>query len=84
MRRTTLAWLAHCLMYLSAVVFSGTVLSALLAVSRRAGSRLTIGLFVLGTCLLILALVLELMELLLAQETLREETEDILSQETTV
>lgn len=78
MRRAALAWLAHCLMYGAAITFSGTVLAALLALRRAAWGGTTIGLFVLGTCLLIFALILEFLELLLAQATLRWETRDVL------
>jgi hypothetical protein len=81
MRRATLSWLAHCLMYVAAVIYSGTVVSALLALRRADWSRPTIGLFLLGTCLLILALALEFLELLLAHATLQWETRDVLSDE---
>lgn len=81
MRRSVLSWLAHCLIYLATVSFAATVLVALLALRRRAWGPEMIGLFVFGTVMLVLALILEFAELLLAQATLRWETSDILSQE---
>src|SRR3954454_4979623 len=68
--RATLAWLAHCLLYLSAAIFASTVLAALLALRRTVHGWLTLTLFTLGTLSLVPALILELMELLLAHRTL--------------
>jgi hypothetical protein len=79
LRRATLSWLAHCLIYLAAAIFSGTVLSALLALHKANWGRLTIALFVSGTSVLVMALILEFAELLMAQATLRWETSDIFS-----
>lgn len=81
MRRSTLSWLAHCLIYLATVTFASTVLVALLALRRPIWGAPTIALFVFGTIVLVLALVLEFAELLLAQATLRWEMSDILSEE---
>jgi uncharacterized protein DUF2721 len=81
MRRAVLSWLAHCLIYSAAITFSATVLVALLALRRPVWGAPTVGLFILGTVLLVAALILEFTELLLAQATLRWETSDILSQE---
>jgi hypothetical protein len=81
MRRIVLSWLAHCLIYSAAITFSATVLVALRALRRPIWGAPTVGLFVLGTVLLVVALILELAELLLAQATLRWETSDILSEE---
>jgi hypothetical protein len=81
MRRATLAWLAHCLLYVSAATFSVTVLTALFAQRQSTWGMPTITLFTLGTVLLIPALVLELIELMLAQTTLRLETADVLIDE---
>lgn len=80
LRRAALAWLAHCLLYLAATAFSANVLVTLLALRRPAWGGPTIGLFVLGTLLLVPALILELIELLLAQATLRWDTEDVLDE----
>ena len=81
MRRSTLSWLAHCLMYLATITFAATVLVALLGLRRPVWGRPTIVLFVTGTIVLVLALILEFAELLLAQATLHWETSDILSEE---
>jgi hypothetical protein len=81
MRRTSLAWIAHCLLYLAALVFSTTVLAALLAISQHGWGRQTVSLFVLGTVLLVAAMIAELGELLLAQSTLRSEVEDLLARD---
>jgi hypothetical protein len=79
--RAMLAWLAHCLLYLSAAIFASTVLAALLALRRTALGRPTLILFTLGTVTLVPALILELMELLLAQRTLVWDTQDVLADE---
>jgi hypothetical protein len=79
MRRSSLAWIAHCLLYLAALVFSTTVLFALFAVRQHGWGGLTLGLFILGTLLLLAALIAELGELLLAQSTLQSEVEDLLA-----
>ena len=68
-------------MYLATITFAATVLVALLALRRPVWGRPTIVLFVIGTIVLVLALILEFAELLLAQATLRWETSDILSEE---
>jgi hypothetical protein len=81
MRRALLAWMAHCLLYLATGAFSATVLIALAALRRHAWGGLTLGLFVLGTALLLPALALEIGELLLAQSTLRWEVEDVLDRD---
>jgi hypothetical protein len=78
--RATLAWLAHCLLYLSAAIFAATVLVALFALRRNGMGQPTIVLFTAGTSALVPALVLELTELLLAQRTLLWDTEDVLSE----
>jgi hypothetical protein len=80
-RRATLAWLAHCLLYLAAATFSVTVLTALFAQRQPGWGMLTLSLFTAGTVLLIPALFLELIELMLAQATLRLETVDIVADE---
>ena len=81
MRRTSLAWIAHCLLYLAALVFSTTVLVALFAVRQHGWGRLTLELFILGTALLLAALIAEFGELLLAQSTLQSEVEDVLARD---
>jgi hypothetical protein len=78
--RATLAWLAHCLLYLSAAIFAATVLVALFALRRNGMGQPTIILFTVGTAALVPALALELTELLLAQRTLIWDTEDVLSE----
>jgi hypothetical protein len=80
--RAMLAWLAHCLLYLSAAIFASTVLAALFALRRTALGRPTLSLFTLGTATLIPALILELTELLLAQRTLWWDTQDVLADRT--
>jgi len=79
--RAALAWLAHCLLYLAAAFFSVTVLFALFAFHRTTWGRPTIGLFIAATFLLVPALILEFAELLLAQATLRWDTEDVFAED---
>jgi hypothetical protein len=77
MRRASLAWVAHCLLYLATITFSASVLTALVTLRGHAWGHLTLALFFLGTSLLLPALILETGELLLAQTTLRVEVADV-------
>lgn len=79
--RATFAWLAHCLLYLSAAIFAAAVLAALFTLRKTALGRPTLTLLTMGTLTLIPALLLELMELLLAQRTLLWDTEDVASEQ---
>jgi hypothetical protein len=81
LRRSRITWAAHCILYLAAAVFAATVLAALHAVRRAGWGAPTLALFILGTALLIVGLLLMLWELLLAQQTLNWEAADVLDGE---
>jgi uncharacterized protein DUF2721 len=78
MCRSRLTWLAHCFLYLAAADFAAAVLATLHALRRSEWGRPTLTLFMIGCVLLLVALLLMLWELLLAQRTLDREAADIM------
>jgi len=76
-RRLLHALLAHLGLYFAVACFTGMVMVIVLMPVTESAARLTLPLFVAGVLLLLGAVIMEVLELLLAEKTLRLETNQI-------